>query len=133
LVHGQAGSDMLVGYDGRRVGLGGGIGASGELVGAKVTGRAGTPSVFGWTIQCRSEVGGTLDGVGAGGSWFLYYDTVEERWHLRSTLFGSIAAGLGLGMDLSIGKAYQAEGTPGEGAGGIPNYIAAGAANVFIG
>ncbi len=133
--HAEARGDLLLGDDGRRVGVGAVGKAGAEAAGGKVTARVTTPSIFGINLQARGEAGGTVlatPGGGLGG--WVYWDRQESRFHIGA--LGELAAlvGVELNLDISIGAAYAPPaGGPGAGGGALPDPIAMGCPTVMIG
>lgn len=140
-------SDLLLGDDGNRVGIGGVGKAGANAAGAKAKEKR-TFGFGGYNIQVRDEAEVAV-GVGAGAGAWGYYDRREERVHLGA--FGALKAlgGVELLGDISIGKEYppgekpvtDLKGTGPEFKGsvtpgpmeGIPNIIITGFESVVIG
>lgn len=103
----QAGAkgDILLGYDGKRVGLAGGAEAQASLA----SGRAGSEYNISipftrLSFQIKGGVSGSAGGVGGGAGGHGYYDTEEGRAHLGGFGELEILGGLGLDIDLSFGS-----------------------------
>ncbi|MCY1061620.1 PAAR domain-containing protein [Nannocystis sp. SCPEA4] len=144
--HAEAKGDVLLGDDGRRVGLGAMGKAGAEVIGGNVSARQSIPIPFtNWTIQTRGKATGAAGSVGVGlGAW-AFWDKAEGRFHLGALGELKALVGIELDVDISIGRAYAPDpppaappappggGTPGTGSGGVPNAIAEGCPTVFIG
>jgi uncharacterized Zn-binding protein involved in type VI secretion len=131
----------LDGYDGQRIGVVKGAQAGAGVLGGEVKGRTGIPigkalAWFGWTsakditIDIQAGVSGGLGGVGSGLGAGAYYDTKEKRFHIMGFGEGEFLAGLGINLDISIGKKFEAPPPPPAPA---PDAIRTGYETVFIG
>lgn len=157
LFHAEGKGDILLGDDGRRIGIGGMGKLGAEVLGGNVYSRQNISIPFtDWTIGTRTKVSGSAVTVGAGAGGWGFWDRQEGRLHLG--FMGAFKALLGLEVDfdLSIGRRYQQDPPPepppttpttppttgppapctpiiGFGSGGIPNMIAQGCPTVLIG
>ncbi len=145
LFHAEAKGDVLLGDDGRRVGMVLAGKASAEAATIKGTARQSIPIPFtNWTIGTNAELEGAAGAAGGGAGGWLYYDKTEGRLHFGG--FGEAEAFWGgeLNIDISIGRKYEpppvppdappaVPSTPGIGEGGIPNALAFGHPMVLIG
>lgn len=147
MFHAEAKGDVLLGDDGRRVGIGAMGKAGAEVVSGNVQARQTIPIPFtGWNIQTRGKATGAAGSVGVGLGGWLYWDKAEGRLHIGALGELKALVGIELDVDFSIGRAYAdpppepappagppGGGTPGTGSGGIPNAIAKGCPTVLIG
>ena len=144
LFHAEAKGDVLLGDDGRRVGIVGSGKASADTASIKGISRQSIPIPFtNWTIEQKGELEVAAGSVGGGAGGWLYYDKGEGRFHFGG--FGEVKALFGgeLNLDISIGRKYEpppaptvppsTPSTPGIGEGGIPNALAFGHPMVLIG
>ena len=144
LFHAEVKADDLMGDDGRRIGFSKSvkIGAeviSGKLVGTKKLDCFGLLDRMGYSLEFTAEIGGEALAVGAGAGAHAFYDRVDERFSMG--IMGKLAIALGLkgNLGISFGKKRKASsagaggGSPGIGAGGIPNPIILGEFTVLIG
>lgn len=121
VLHAEAKGDVLVGDDGRRVGVGAMGKAGAEVVSGNVQGRNTIPLPFGYNIQSRAKVTGALGTAGVGAGAWAYWDRKEERLHIGALGELKAIAGGELDVDFSIGKAYAPDPPPsarGKGADG---------------
>jgi uncharacterized Zn-binding protein involved in type VI secretion len=104
----NAKADLLIGDDGKRIGLALGGKAEASLISGSVKGEINIPIPFtNWSIGVLGKAGKKV-GIGAGAGGHFYYDKEQERTHLGA--FGSLSAlivGAGLDFDISIGKKYK--------------------------
>ena len=110
VVQAKAKGDLLIGDDGRRVGLsvGGGVGFTSASVDGKVELNIRIPFTdYSFSIRGGGGVSapGSL-GVAAGGHG--YYDKNEKRAHLGAFAGGKLGiGGVDVGLDISFGRKYQ--------------------------
>lgn len=109
----EASADALMGDDGTRVGFAQEVGASASLAEGSVGGEINfslgwIPLVpKDWTISIRTSVSGGVGSVGATAGVHGYYDRDDQRAHAGGQFDGALGVGIGLDLDVSIGKAYQ--------------------------
>jgi len=127
----NASADGLLGYDGRRIGVGASASAGAAALAGEGKGRIGVPIPFtDWTLDVKGGVSGSAASVGAGAGAMAFYDTQEKRFHLSGLLDIAAILGVGLNLDISIGKKFGADPPPPAPA---PDGIKMGYCTVFIG
>jgi uncharacterized Zn-binding protein involved in type VI secretion len=147
----SAHGESLIGSDGRRVGLYGKAGAGASAVTGSAKTRFGIPLWGDKTIDIKVGAAGDLGAVGAGAGGGAYYDKVEGRFHVLANFAVKVLAGLGLDIDISVGKKFQSSYPPQQPngpsnqaptstsasgsspGGGGPDMIALGCPTVYIG
>ena len=141
IAHVEAKAEDFVGDDGRRIGFSKSAKVGAEWIGGKVVGTMkvdpfGVLDHFGLSLDIHAEAGPDLGGLGAGAGAEAYYDKKDERVNLG--VMGKLAVAVGLKGDFKISfgkkkKASGGSGSPGAGAGGVPNLIVLGEFTVLIG
>jgi uncharacterized Zn-binding protein involved in type VI secretion len=127
----QAQGNALAGYDGHRVGVVAYGRAGAQMASGSVAEERGIPIPFtNWSIDIKGKLSGSVGSVGIGGGAGAYWDMDESRFHLMGLLRGEFLAGLGLNLDISIGKKFQAPPPPPAPA---PDAISQGLSTVFFG
>jgi uncharacterized Zn-binding protein involved in type VI secretion len=101
----SAKADVLMGTDGRRTGIGVGLGASaGSVKGdAKVSGGVKIPIPFtnkAITVGGKGTFGASAGSVGAGGEAAVFHDSHDNKIHGK--IGGELAALVGLKLDLEV-------------------------------
>jgi uncharacterized Zn-binding protein involved in type VI secretion len=97
--------DVLVGDDGRRVGIGGLAKAEAQALTAKAESEHEL-SIFGFAFESSGYVEGEVGGVGGGLGGMIYYDKHEGRVHLRLLVGVEALLGFELGLNVSFGSKY---------------------------
>ena len=129
----DASANALQGYDGNRVGVVADAGASANLVQGSAAGRVGIP--LGWLGFPNSSIdinvkGTAAIGVGASAGGGAYYDKSQGRVHVLADFAVKLLGGLGINLDISIGKKFSAPAPPPAPA---PDAVRMGMATVFFG
>lgn len=132
----EAKADVLLGTDGRRTGIGVGLGAEAAEVKGTVSGKAGFRIPFtNYTFGVKITGGGSLGSVGAGGEAGIYHDREDDKYH--AMIGGGLAAliGIKVSLDFMIGKVPKTPPLPPNGVGIplIPGTIGSGEPTVLIG
>lgn len=129
----SANGDALLGYDGKRIGIGASGGASAALVSGEVKGRSSIPlgwlGLKDWTIDIQAKGGGSAGSAEIGGGAMAYYDTEQKRFFLEGALKVAALLGFELGIDISIGKKFGAPTPPAP----APDAVKMACSTVFIG
>ncbi len=128
LMTAEANAGVLLGDDGKRVGLGAGAKAGATALGGEARTRFSIPIWPGYTIDIKGAVSGDLAGVGGEASAYVYYDKEEHRTHIMGSLAAELLAGLGISLDISIGRKFGFS-PPAP----APDAVAMGCMSVFIG
>lgn len=128
--------DVLVGSDGRRTGFGGIVKADASALSAAADSTISIPLPWGYSINLGGHVEGDVDSFGGGGGVLAFWDSHEERFHLRGLVALKAVLGFELGLNISVGRAYDSLDwavVVRAATGGIPNPIVTGDATVLIG
>jgi uncharacterized Zn-binding protein involved in type VI secretion len=129
----NASYENLMGYDGKRIGVGTMASAGAAVLSGEAKGRVGIPlgwlGLKDWSIDIKGGVSGSLESVGAGAGAMAFYDTQEKRFHLKGLLDIAAVLGVGLNIDISIGKKFGAATPPAP----APDAVKLGCSTVFIG
>ncbi|MBI4953249.1 MAG: PAAR domain-containing protein [Myxococcales bacterium] len=130
LLGAEAKGDVLLGDDGKRVGVLVGGKASASAMGGEARGRVGIPLWPGskYSLDIKVGVSGDLGAVGGSLAAGGYYDKEEGRTHFIFEGALKLLAGLGLSLDISIGRKFGVS-APAP----APDAVAVGCTSVFIG
>ncbi len=135
LLTASASGDVLRGYDGKRIGFGAMGSASAAVASGEAKARTSIPLPLGWlglkdwTIDIRAKTSGSIGSAEIGGGGMAYYDTEEKRFYVQGLIKIAAFLGIGIDVDISIGKKFGAPTPPVP----APNSIAMGCTTVFIG
>lgn len=100
-----ANADLLLGDDGRRIGIGGNAAASAQVAEGRVGGGFEIPIPFtGWSIGFGGGASGSAGSVGGNAGAHGYYDREDARAHVGGNLGIEALLGIGIDADFSIGK-----------------------------
>lgn len=126
----EAKGEALLGYDGRRIGVGAWGKAGAAVLAGEAKGRVGIPIPFtDWTIDIKAGVAGDVGSIGGEIGGMAFWDKQESRLHVMGAFAAKFLAGLGLKFDISIGKKFGAPAPPAP----APDAIRMGCSTVFIG
>jgi hypothetical protein len=135
LLSASASGDVLRGYDGKRIGVGA-MGQAGAAVAqGEVKARTSIPLSIGrfglkdWTIDIRAKTSGSVGSAEIAGGGMAYYDTQEKRFYVQGLIKIAAFLGIGIDVDISIGKKFGAPTPPAPG----PDMVKMGCSTVFIG
>jgi hypothetical protein len=96
----EADANVLLGSDGKRIGMASHASAEASPIGGDMTAEANIPLPFkNWTISIRGKTGGSL---GAGATSHALKDVETGRYHLGL----GAKLGLELDFDISVGPPY---------------------------
>jgi uncharacterized Zn-binding protein involved in type VI secretion len=133
LLTASASGDVLRGYDGKRIGFG----AMGQAGAAVAQGEAKARSSIGlgwlglkdWTIDIRAKASGSVGSAEIAGGGMAFYDKEEKRFYVQGLIKIAAFLGIGIDVDISIGKKFGIPAPPVP----APNAIQMGCSTVFIG
>lgn len=100
--------DLLIGYDGDRIGIGGGHSLSASAVSGSVGGQLRSPAIWGIDIAQQTSLSGGV-GVGIGETALIYFDLETKRLHINAAFDIALGAGAGASGDYSIGLTPKAQ------------------------
>jgi len=102
----HAKADVLVGDDGKRVGLSGHVGADAQLAEGRVGGEYNIPIPFfpDKSITIRTGLSGSAGGAGGAVGGHAYYDREEGRVHVGGEGEAELLLGAGWDVDISFGN-----------------------------
>jgi type VI secretion system secreted protein VgrG len=104
----KANANGLIGSDGDRAGVAGGIGAVAKAVEGDIAGEINIPIPFtDWSISTRGKFGGSAGSLGAAGNAHALKDLETGRYHLGAKGEAAVLLGLKLDLDLSVGPRYS--------------------------
>ena len=129
----SASGDVLRGYDGKRIGFG----AMGSASAAVASGEAKARSSIGlgwlglkdWTIDVRAKTSGSVGSAEIGGGGMVFFDKEEKRFYVQGLIKIAAFLGIGIDVDISIGKKFGLPAPPVP----APDGIKTGCSTVFIG
>jgi hypothetical protein len=106
VLNASAETDVLIGNDGRRIGVGEKVSAGAKVAGGGLEAEINIPIPFtdDKTFRLKIGVEGDAGSVGVGVGEHAYYDEVDKRGYFDAS--GSLKAlgGLGINLEMSVGK-----------------------------